>query len=400
MARRTLIVCVLVAGCSPTTDRPCVNGHAGRFECEAIDLLSFVSAPKLDAETANEVWGWTDPVDGREIVLLGLDIGTAFVDVSEPTDPVVLGTLPAASVPSHWRDIKTYADHAFIVSEAEGHGLQVLDLRTLPDEPIGTLTASYEGGDWTAHNISIDQDSGIAYLSGASSCEEGLGVVDVQDPLDPSWDGCLDFAAYVHDAQCLTWDAGDPDYLGRQLCFAASPTVGGLLIVDVTERLWPLVVSETTYPEHAFAHQAWLTEDRGWVLFNDEADEHGNNGTRTHVFDVHDIDAVTYVGFWAHDGTTVDHNLFVHDGLVYEANYNAGLRVLRPLDLSVPELEEVAYFDTAPTRDGNLTQGAWGSYPFFASGVVPVSTYVGPFGVAGRHQNREGLFLLRLHEGL
>ena len=43
---------------------------------------------------------------------------TVFVDLADPMAPAVLGKLPTATDPSTWRDIKVYADHAFIVSEA------------------------------------------------------------------------------------------------------------------------------------------------------------------------------------------------------------------------------------------------------------------------------------------
>lgn len=51
--------------------------------------------------------------------------GTSFVDVTEPTSPKVLGFLPThAGAPVIWRDVKVYDNHAFIVSESQGHGMQ------------------------------------------------------------------------------------------------------------------------------------------------------------------------------------------------------------------------------------------------------------------------------------
>jgi hypothetical protein len=32
----------------------------------------------------NDIWGWTDPLDGREYALVGRNDGTAFVDVTDP----------------------------------------------------------------------------------------------------------------------------------------------------------------------------------------------------------------------------------------------------------------------------------------------------------------------------
>src|SRR5262245_43274353 len=102
----------------------CEDGVANSHACEHVDLLAQLPLSTFGAGSANDVWGWTDPVTGREYALLGLDIGTAFVDVSEPDAPVYLGLLPTHTRRSLWRSIKVYADHAFIVSEAAFHGMQ------------------------------------------------------------------------------------------------------------------------------------------------------------------------------------------------------------------------------------------------------------------------------------
>ena len=83
------------------------------------------------SEAANDNWGWVDLESGKEYVLCGLDDGTAFIDISDPKNPIFLGKLPTATTVSPWRDIKVYENHAFIVSEAPEHGLQVFDLTRL-----------------------------------------------------------------------------------------------------------------------------------------------------------------------------------------------------------------------------------------------------------------------------
>ncbi|MCF6300395.1 MAG: choice-of-anchor B family protein [Proteobacteria bacterium] len=96
-----------------------------------------------------DIWGWIDPDTGKEYALVALSFGTAFVDISVPTAPVYLGKLASATSNSSWRDVKTYGNHAFIVSEALDHGMQVFDLtqlRTVINPPIEfTATANYNG---------------------------------------------------------------------------------------------------------------------------------------------------------------------------------------------------------------------------------------------------------------
>jgi hypothetical protein len=65
----------------------------------------------------------------REFGLVGQFEGTAFVEIVGEGEIVYLGRLPTHSVGSIWRDIKVIGDHAYIGSEAEGHGIQVFDLR-------------------------------------------------------------------------------------------------------------------------------------------------------------------------------------------------------------------------------------------------------------------------------
>ena len=42
--------------------------------------------------------------------------------------------------PSPWRDVKVVADHAYIVAEAQDHGMQVFDLNRLRDLKVSHLS--------------------------------------------------------------------------------------------------------------------------------------------------------------------------------------------------------------------------------------------------------------------
>ena len=112
----------------------CENGQADGYPCNSVDLLSRLSLSQLgNPGNANDIWGWVDPQTGDSYALLGLDTGTAFIRITNPEQPVVVGYLPTHSSASLWRDIKTYKNHAFIVSEAGGQGMQVFDLNQLRD---------------------------------------------------------------------------------------------------------------------------------------------------------------------------------------------------------------------------------------------------------------------------
>jgi choice-of-anchor B domain-containing protein len=145
-------------------------------------------------------------------------------------------------------------------------------------------------------------------------------------------------------------------------------------IADVTDKSAPQTISVSTYPELGFVHQGWLTDDQRFLLIGDELDETSFNiPTRTHVFDLSDLDAPAYV--YAYEGPTrsIDHNLYVLGNRVYEANYTSGLRVLEYGDLADQQMAEIAFFDTFPASDAITFDGAWSVYPYLPSGNLIVN---------------------------
>ena len=118
------------------TSLPCINGLAGEYPCNGYDLVGHLSIEELSIDfventRVNDSWGWKDPLTEKEYAIVGLSSHTSFVDMSDPDNLLLIGILPTASVNSIWRDIKVYNDHAYIVSEASNHGMQIFDLKRL-----------------------------------------------------------------------------------------------------------------------------------------------------------------------------------------------------------------------------------------------------------------------------
>lgn len=379
---------------------PCEEGTAGSYPCDNVDLLAYMPIAAVGGGYnvgINDIWGWTDPQTGTEYVLLGRTDGIAFVDVSTPSDPLYIGELPTHSRHSVWRDVKVYENHAFVVSEASNHGMQVFDLTNLRDVTASDgpvtfeETAHYDALE-RAHNLVIDTATGFAYIVGGSgygsTCGGGLHMVDLEDPTDPSFAGCFADPStgragtgYTHDAQCVVYQGPDADYQGREVCFNANETA--VNIADVTNKNEPGTISNANYPQVGYTHQVWLTEGHRYLYVDDELDEGRGyvDRTRTLVFDVTDLDnpelATSYLG----ETSAIDHNQYIKGNYSYQANYESGLRIL---DVSAPESPaEVGFFDTYPESDTTSFQGAWSVYPFFDRNFVVVS------GI------EEGLFVLR-----
>ncbi len=380
----------------------CRDGATDEFACDEIDLVSYLPVSALGGGRGiivNDVWGWTDPETGGEIALVGRNNGTAFVDLSDPENPVYLGDLPLTegATVNMWRDMKVYANHAFIVSDGAGsHGIQIFDLTQLRDRsgiPRTYAETAHYDGIHSAHNIVINEDSGFAYVVGASmggeTCGGGLHTVDIRDPLNPSFVGCFadpttggSQTGYSHDAQCVSYHGPDLNYQGREICFGANETA--LSIADVTDKEAPVAVAAASYPNSAYLHQGWVSEDHRYFFMNDELDELSGltNRTRTLVWDIQELDDPILVTEHLGSTSASDHNLYVKGDLMYQSNYLAGLQIL---DVSDPENPtEVGFFDTVPAgENGAGFAGSWSNYPFFESGVIVVTSM------------REGLFIVR-----
>ena len=380
----------------------CEEGTALHFGCTNVDLLAFMPISDLGGESGirlNDIWGWTDPETGREFAIVGRTNGTAFVDISSPSDPVFVGDLPLTegARPSSWRDIKVYNNHAFIVADGAGpHGMQVFDLTQLRDVPAPPATfealTTYDGVG-SSHNIVINEATGYAYIVGAGgsgeSCGGGLHMVNIQDPANPVFEGCFadtetgrSGTGYSHDAQCVIYNGPDADYSGKEICFNSNETA--LSISDVTDKENPVAISNATFPNVSYAHQGWLTEDQSFFYMNDELDELGIriDRTRTMIWDVSDLDDPQLAREFFSENTSSDHNLYIRDNLMYQSNYGSGLRIFDITDMTNPV--EVGFFDTitvAPDEPGFI--GSWSNYPFFESGTIVV-TSIG-----------EGLFLVK-----
>ncbi|MBX2816609.1 MAG: choice-of-anchor B family protein, partial [Saprospiraceae bacterium] len=142
---------------------------------------------------------------------------------------------------------------------------------------------------------------------------------------------------------------------------------------DVTDKSSMVQVSSTGFPDSRYIHQGWATEDHRYFLVNDEFDE-SNNGhnTRTHIFDIQNLAAPTYVGHFEAETAVTDHNLYVVGNRVFQANYQAGLQIFELTDLANAELTRVGYFDTY-AGEGKGTIGSWSVYPFFGINKILVS---------------------------
>ncbi|AOW21348.1 choice-of-anchor B family protein [Urechidicola croceus] len=360
---------------------PCVDGMAGNYPCDGYDLMAHIPVNELGGNGAegNDSWGWTDPETGKEYALVGTTTGTAFVDISDTENLKIIGILPTATTNSLWRDVKVYNNHAFIVSEASNHGMQVFDLTRLRNtNPIVqnfTADAHYNAFG-KAHNIVINEDSGYAYAVGTQTFGGGAHFVNIQDPINPVSAGGFSAGGYSHDAQVVTYNGPDSDYTGQEILIGSNENE--VVIADITDKSNPTIISTVAYSNIGYTHQGWFTEDSKYFILGDETDELNNGGnTRTLVFDFTDLDNPSLHSTYTGPTAAIDHNGYVKGDTFYLANYSAGVRFIDISNIENGTLVEEGYFDTFPSHNNTSFNGVWNVYPYFESGNIIINDIEG-----------------------
>lgn len=336
------------------------------FEADKVALYSQLTLADFGGQFsgANDCWGYVSP-SGREYAFIGLNTATAVVEVTDPVNPVIVALFSHPD--STTGDIKINGEYAYSVGDR--YRLQILDLRDIDNGNVRLAAEPF----FFAHNIAINTDSGFAYLC-ASSVNSGITALDLSDPENPTVAGSANPTGnHVHDAQIVSYTSGQ--YAGMEVAFAPSGQ-SGLDIIDVTNKSNMQRLGFTTYPGLSYSHQGWLSGDRKYFYLDDELDELGGftQTTRTLIFDVQDLTNPTLVDTFTSGETSTDHNLYVHQGFIYESNYTSGLQIFETSDPIAPV--RVGYFDTFPSSNRLGFEGAWSNYPFYPSGLVIISDRV------------------------
>jgi choice-of-anchor B domain-containing protein len=361
-------------------------------------------------------WGWVK--NGREFIAVGQTHGTAFAEVTKKGKLEYLGRLPAQNDSVIWREIKKVGDTLIVGSEGVGHGVQFFDLNKLLDltpaapkifdihTDIAWLNLT-QGIAGRSHTVQGNEELGYAMAVGAGgrpgrndTCAGGPIFINIDDPTNPYVEGCAPQDGYTHDAQCIVYRGPHKKYYGRDICYGYNEDT--LTIYDVTNKKGvgaASIISRTPYVGASYTHQGWVTNEQ-WqthIVLDDELDEGQIDPNRTavdspakdgfavtYIVDIQNLEAPFVSGLYKTSVRSVDHNQYVYDGLSYQSNYQAGLRIL---DVSsIPrfpdgsKVEEIAYFDVYPPDDNQpgggdalWDGGTWSAFTF-PSGFVVVQT--------------------------
>ncbi|MHC5110350.1 MAG: choice-of-anchor B family protein [Planctomycetota bacterium] len=353
-----------------------VAGHDGAvaagpdFSSFGVAMLDYI--PLADFPDAQErgadLWGYESP-SGRQYGLVMFRKGTAIVEVTDPENAVIVDYVDGSGIDRTWRDAKVFGEYAYIVTDGDGVGLQIVDLSDIDNGVATLVTNSDLGSDFsTAHNIALNEESGYAYLCGGNLANGGIVALDLSDPANPTIAGAWT-ENYIHDLQVVTYKGGKYD--GREIAFCYGGS-SGMFIVDVTEKLNMFTRSNLTYMGLSYCHQGWLSEDRRHTFIGDELDEFFGEvlTTTTYVANVENLDLPFIVTSFNNGVPATDHNLFTRGDFMYAANYTSGVRIFDISDVN--NASEIGYFDSYPPSDDvdATFPGAWAAYVGFDAPIV------------------------------
>jgi choice-of-anchor B domain-containing protein len=337
-----------------------------QFASQNIQLKANIGLAAFGADNGNDCWGYTSP-SGREYALMGLSNKVAFIEITNPAAPVWFASV--SHIDSLWADIKTYQGYAYVCTEASDSGLQVIDIRNLDNHQVSLVRTITSPG--RSHTLALDEVSGYLYTCGSRQSSGTTTCFSLANPSNPVQVGSASLTDnYIHAMQVVTYTSGP--YAGRQIGFCCSEG-RGLDIYDFTNKSATFMIKRASYPDVGYCHQGWLSADRKLFYIDDEFDESNTLGnTRTIIINVEDLNNAAYVTSFSTGLPSIDHNLFVKDGFVFEANYRSGLRVFDTWPNPTAPVQ-TGWIDTYPANDGRGYDGAWGNYPFFKDGKVIIS---------------------------
>jgi len=350
--------------------------QAGMFASSNVTLRAWLSPTEIDPSLTYtcpiecptaDIWGYTSPAN-RQYAIVGFLTGTAFVEITDPDNPVVVDFVPGGGTSATWRDMKTLDHYCYVVKDGVGIGMQVLDMSDIDNGNVTLVNTVTWGSPGIAHNIAINAESEFAYLIGANIAnQEQLASIDLTDRENPQFAGGWG-STRGHDALVVNWTEGE--YAGSEIAFVFSYDEG-MHIVDVTDKANMETISTLVYPNVDICHQGWLSDDRRYMFIGDEGDEFGGLFTTTYVADLIDLDNPALVTTFTNGLPSTDHNMMVKGDFLYQANYSSGLRVWDVSD--VMNATEVGWFDTYPENNFVGFDGAWAPYTDFPNNIVIVS---------------------------
>jgi len=352
------------------------SAFAQNYASQNVTLLGHFNDPSVQPEPAygiryQGVWGWKDTANGNEYGIIGATDGVYFINVTNPASPVQCDYVPGVHTACIWREIKTYKNYVYMVSDDGGvqpNSFMIADLSYLPDSVhvVHNGTSIFE----RCHTIYVDGQ----YLYGGSVTRSNnsymsMAVYDLEpNPAYPDFLRALDqdypIPSTVH------------DMFVRNDTVYASGGFDGLHIFKFNgQSPFQQLGTLTQYPEQGYNHSSFLTPDGNTLIFMDEVPS-GLGVKALDVSNLQNLSVPTTNVFRSTAGCTPHNPYIMGANRLIAAYYQDGLQIF---DISNPaNVVRTGYFDT-DTLNGvqnnypDPYHGCWGAYTDLPSGNVLAS---------------------------
>ena len=344
------------------------NINAQVYPSLNVNLLSHIDPEKditgSDGRKYSGCWGWYQSSKNKEYAIVGTSSKTYFIDVTNPTMPIISDSVKAKKNGCTWRELKTYQNYCYIVSDdSPPNSFQIIDMQYLPD----SVHVVYEGTSYfeRAHTVFVDKDK--LYCGGVTPLSGGTESMHVYSLATPSVPVLLRKLAqdvpsigYVHDM-----------YVNNDTIFASCGGQGLFVVKLLSTNTFSLLSSFTSYPYSGYNHSSWLTTNKKTMVFADEVP----TGLPAKVIDVSNISSISLVDtVRSHFGATAHNPYIVGNRWCWLSTYQDGIYLY---DISTPANSTVyGFFDTHPQHgvNDNFTtnayRGNWGAYPYLPSKII------------------------------
>lgn len=305
----------------------------------------------FNGQNLANIWGYA--AGGNEYALVGAKNGLIIVNVTDPNNPQQIVQIPGLA--NDWREIKTYSHYAYVVSEAFGSKIQIVDLDGLPGSNLTYHTVDGGSGIQRSHALHIDETKGYLYVYGSNLNSGRPQVYDLNsDPYNPTYVGFVNFIGYVHDG-----------YVDNDRLYSAHILAGQVAVINMTNKTSPSLLATFNTPNN-FPHNTWLS---GNTLFT--TDEVSNSYlTAYDVSNLGNITELDKIQITPGSGSIV-HNTHILNDYAVTSWYKDGFAII---DVARPaNMVAVGRYDTYPGGSGDGFEGCWGVYPYLPSGTIVAS---------------------------
>ncbi len=310
-------------------------------------------------QSCANIWGYVDSL-GNEYALVGARNGLSIVNVTDPDHPLEVIQIPGPYC--KWREIKTSGHYAYVTTECQGKGVQIIDLSKLPSSNITSkfwipVIQQYPTPyflDTLTNFHSLHIDNNYAYLYGNNASVKGVVIANLNNPWNPTIAGYWD-KSYIHDG-----------YVRNNKIYGGHISDGYFSIIDVTNKANPVLIQTQQTPTRA-THNTWLTDDSKTLL---TTDENLNSFLASYdISDINNINLLDKIQCTPGSGSVV-HNTHVRNDWAVTSWYRDGVNIV---DVHRPQnLVQVGWYDTYADSGAGFS-GTWGVYPFLPSGNLIVS---------------------------